>query len=249
MTTAFRGIQTKEVTNFLEYLECIKDSEKQLIENNTDDYVIYRGQSVDKHLFPKLGREDYNFPNRGAYERKIINEFKRLSPPHLPNKSYSEWDYLAIAQHHNLPTRLLDWTGNPLIALWFALINQPIDLPKRVVWCYSFKQSDIVNPRSGGPFSQKVTLVFQPKHIATRIVSQNGWFTSHFYRKENNKYTALNLKKGMNTKLIRIDLNISEDPDKKTILNELDTYGVNAYSVFTDLEGLCHYLDWKTYKK
>jgi hypothetical protein len=249
MDTTIKGIKTKEVTTFLDYLAAIKEMEAYLLKKNDDDYVIYRGQSVDKHLFPKLGRDEYNLPDRINYEKKIIAEFIRLSHPHLANKTYTDWDILAIAQHHFLPTRLLDWTGNPLIALWFALFNQPSDTPERVVWCYSFKQTEIVNPKSGSPFNQLKTLVYQPKHIATRIVSQNGWFTSHYYRKENNKYTALNLKKGSEGKLIKIRLIISEDEDRKSFLLELDTYGINSYSVFTDLEGLCQYLDWKTYKK
>jgi hypothetical protein len=187
-----RNIKTRTVKSFLEYLEVIKDVENYLLKKNKDDLVIYRGQSVDKYLFPKLGRPDYNMPDRLGYEIKIINEFKRLSYPLLQNKSYTNWDILAIAQHQGLPTRLLDWTGNPLIALWFALFNQPKEPPVRVVWCYSFKQSEIVNPKSGPPFSQQKTLVYQPKHIATRIVSQNGWFTSHYYKKDNNNVSTPN---------------------------------------------------------
>ena len=249
MDTTIKGIQTKTVSSFLDYLTIIKEVEQILLKNNSDDFVIYRGQSTDKHLFPKLGREEYNFPNRIDYEEKIIAEFERLSHPHLQNNKFNKWDFLAIAQHHGLPTRLLDWTSNPLIALWFALFDIPLETPDRVVWCYSFKQSEIVNSNSGSPFSQTKTLVYQPKHIASRIVSQNGWFTSHFYRESNNLYTALNLKKGTNTKLLKIKLNISEDIEKKIFLSDLDTYGINSYSVFTDLGGLCQFLDWKTFKK
>ena len=249
MNTAIRGIETREVTKFIDFLSVVKEVEAHLLKKNNDDMIIYRGQSVDEHLFPKLGRDKYNFPKRIDYEKNLINEFKRLSYPHLPNKTSNDWDILAIAQHHGLPTRLLDWSANPLMALWFALIDNPKEPPKRVVWCYSFKQTEIVNVRSGNPLSQKKTLVYQPKYITNRIVSQNGWFTSHYYREDNNKYTALNIKKDTPTKLIRIDLNISEDIDRKAFLSDLDTYGINAYSVFPDLEGLSHYLDWKLFKK
>ena len=242
-------IDTKSITSFSEYLDTLSYAENLLLKRNSDDYVIYRGQSVDKNLFPKLGRLEYDVPNRVEVEKNIVSEFRRLSFPHLQNIKLNDWDLLAIAQHYFLPTRLLDWSGNPLIALWFAVFNQPSESPSRVVWCYSFKQSEIVNCETGGPFSQTSTLVYQPKHISNRIVTQNGWFTSHYYKASNNKYTALNVKKGAQTKLFQIRISIDENEDRKSILTNLDTYGINSYSIFNDLEGLCQYLDWKTYKK
>ena len=244
-TTRNNKIETRTAKSIFEFLKIVKDVESDLIRKNGDDYVIYRGQSVDEDLFPKLGREKYKCPNRFQFEMKIFNEFKRLSHTHL-NKEYNDWDILAIAQHFGLPTRLLDWTTNPLTALWFAISDIPT-APKRVVWCYSFEQSEIVDMNSGTPFEQTKTLVYQPKHISNRIVSQNGWFTSHYYGNSNNIYTALNIKKGTQEKLIKINIDISENNERKTLLNDLDTYGINAYSLFNDLEGLSHYLEWKNF--
>lgn len=247
--TATNGIKTRMVKTFHDYLTVTKEVESYLLERNQDEMIIYRGQSVDMDLFPKLGRDSYYMDNRVEYEKKIISEFHRLSYPHLSDRSVTGWELLAIAQHHGLPTRLLDWSSSPLMALWFALINDPNNTPSRVVWCYSFKQSDIVDVNSGDPFSQTKTLVYQPKYVTNRIVTQNGWFTSHYYSSKNNKYTALNLKVNTRTKLVRIDLNINEKIERRSILKDLDTYGINAYTVFPDLEGLSHYLEWKFFKK
>jgi hypothetical protein len=124
----------QSVSEFLRLVEQAKKIEEA--KNNNADF-IYRGQREDKPLRPRLGRLVPK-GKRKKIERLMFDEFKRTSIALTDLQPESDWDFLAIAQHHNLPTRLLDWTHSALAALWFAVEKEPAqDSGKKldaVVW-------------------------------------------------------------------------------------------------------------------
>lgn len=86
---------------------------------------IFRGEGSynTSELLPKIGRdgvvreEKYHL---AQIERIILKQFQLRAITHLPRTPKSDWEWLAIAQHCGLPTRLLDWTKNPLAAAFFC---------------------------------------------------------------------------------------------------------------------------------
>ena len=79
--------------------------------------IWYRGcTNKDYSLIPSIGRPPYNL----GQEQALINAFKQNAVQFLNPRPDSEWEWIFLARHHVVPTRLLDWTDSPLIGLYFA---------------------------------------------------------------------------------------------------------------------------------
>ena len=61
-------------------------------------------------------------------EYKILTRFRQRSIPFHNSSLEDDWAALFLMQHYGIPTRLLDWTENPFIALYFAVMNAKYDL-------------------------------------------------------------------------------------------------------------------------
>lgn len=207
------------------------------------DDVLFRGQQVDKPLLPKIARMELKTKIRYA-ESKMLREFKRRVLPLLDVHPESNWDWLAIAQHHGMPTRLLDWTLNPLAALWFAVNRTPVKeggrLQPGVVWILVPKPTDYAVLFTN-PFKIDRTKIFRPKHIAERLVTQAGWFTIHKFMKTQNRFIPLEKNAAYSKKLKKLRI----PPDSFSDMRfELDRFNVNAATLFPDVDGLCAYIQW-----
>jgi hypothetical protein len=91
--------------------------------------VLCRGQPQYRRLVPRIAEYDTKKLNlllssKHALEQRLFDEFKRWVAGNM-NPGLDDWDLLALARHHALPTRLLDWTENPLAALYFATRDYP----------------------------------------------------------------------------------------------------------------------------
>ena len=70
-------------------------------------------------------------------EEHILRNFARYSRPHLQHAT-NEWELLVSAQHHGVPTRLLDWSYSPLVAAHFATLGDA--QADRVIWQLDWKR-------------------------------------------------------------------------------------------------------------
>jgi hypothetical protein len=89
---------------------------------------LFRGVTDDAHkLIPKIGRpraKKSRTPKTTPYtstdEHAVLRLFMQQARAHLPSP-HSLLEWLAIAQHFGIPTRLLDWSDSVLVAAWFAV--------------------------------------------------------------------------------------------------------------------------------
>ena len=107
------------------------------------DTGVYRGSSNALNpLLTSLDRLGGVSPahSKSDLEEHILRNFIRYSRPHLGNEPVNDWEQLVSAQHHGVPTRLLDWTYSPLVAAFFA--TRPTDdgsVQDRAVWRLDWK--------------------------------------------------------------------------------------------------------------
>jgi len=232
----------------VDYMEFIELFFKTIVLNPEKEIVIFRGQNCDKPLLPKIARwesamleiEMIKPQQIGNVESEMLGELKRragIISSYLPS---SDWDWLALAQHHGMITRLLDWTENPLVALFFCFDGAWNHFQSEtVVWILRVPKAEIVSPSSASnPFRQEKTRVYRPNLLSPRMAAQSGWFTLHSYP----PFIPLDQEKLYEGSLGKLLISFGQTNHPDSYLHQM---AVNRSTLFPDLDGLCQYLNWK----
>lgn len=209
----------------------------EIVRKQWDKLPIYRGEPRSDYdaLIPKFGRyQKLNSANDKSIELGSLREFERRAMPYLSYVPDTDWEWLAVAQHYGLPTRLLDWTENPLIAAYFATSEKESGSDS-VIYCLDRKTHSEYSEKES-PFEIKEVKIYKPKHLTSRITAQRGVFTVHNETKEEFKSVALQrwvLKKDC----------------LSYIHSMLGVYGIDGASVFPSIEGIADYVKYHWIRK
>jgi len=198
---------------------------------------VFRGHShPDYQLVPSVGRVDHTSRDRAKYESSLVAMFRRSALPHLVATPRNKWEWLSLAQHHGLPTRLLDWTFNPMVALYFA-IEDNIDHDAVIFALQADKKVSQSIIDSGDPLSIERPMKYLPTAHIPRIVAQEGLFTS-----QPDVDTPLNrqLRPEWQIDSITIPSNSKQD-----FRYQLFRQGVHRGSLFPDLDGVANHIRWQ----
>ncbi|TPV97821.1 MAG: hypothetical protein USCAAHI_02724 [Beijerinckiaceae bacterium] len=144
-----------------------------------DGTWLFRGHGdAAFDLIPAIGRQPSAAAYRLADEKTLFEDFVREARRYFDADGFTKLEWLAVAQHHGLPTRLLDWSANPMVAAWLATEDESNStdaeiVALRVPFVRRLRTAQVFGPAGGAP-----VLVEVPPRAA-RITAQQGCFSLH----------------------------------------------------------------------
>ncbi len=248
------------VASLGELVDLVTPAEPDRRTGRRRDTGIYRGGAgIYASLLTSLDRLGGVDPphSKADLEAHIFRNFVRYSRSLLPGPPTNDWELLVLAQHHGLPTRLLDWTYSPLVAAHFATLHPERDEDRaiwRLEWMPLHRRFELpelalsiedVEALIGGdaPFTPwrlfnqdalgEFACMIEPPSLNGRIVAQSAVFTLTSDR--TSSFDDFLEHNELSRWLTRIEIPAAAVPD---IRDQLDMVSIDERRLFPDLDGL-----------
>jgi hypothetical protein len=253
------------ITNLSELIARVTPTEPDPRTGRLRDSGVYRGASnAGWPLLTSLDTLGGASPphTKADLEEHILRNFIRYSRPYFGQSPTNDWEVLVAAQHHGLPTRLLDWTYSPLVAAHFATVGGD-GKADRAVWrldwkavhrCFGlpelalliqdlermFGDEEVFTPWSlfssqGEP--HEFACMIEPPSLDARIVAQAATFT--LCSDKSKPFDAFLERHGLGSALTKFVIPAGE---VGRIRDQLDLVSVDERRLFPDLDGLADHL-------
>lgn len=285
-------IEIKSVSDFLIKLSDAERSRKEEIYEQLDLTAaekvrldksktwIYRGQSKlatdpEYRLIPSVGRANYSgkidFSEFVRLEKLSHDVFKKQTVANTSPLPRNSWEILALAQHHGLPTRFMDWTTNALVALYFAVRNPLHDESVSAIYILTketINYEGLVNKiRTDSKLSleqhvdskrgkrnqiqeKHIELLIRNEEISPFDITENVIYdpphVSPRIRAQDGVLLAFHNPVNPLDSSQYIEWTIPGD-NRALIRRELEQYGVFDKQLFPDLDGLAKWLKFKVF--
>jgi hypothetical protein len=234
------AIKKSDPDAFIRRIESWQDLSNALghfSEFNGYDWLFRGVTDESRDLTPKVGRPRKKgsvtvkiIPYSLRDEKAVLAAFRQHARPFIQG-DHTSIEWMAIAQHFGVPTRLLDWSDSLLAAAWFAVQEPRSADSDGAIWV-TRAQLPLDPDYVGDPFDLKNICIYRPPHISPRMSSQGS---------------VLML-------CPTPTLSVQPDPLHKIIVDgkqrfqlrkRLDACGINEKTIYADLAGVGQHFAWR----